>query len=795
MKELFLFSAFIVTALSVICVFISKSHKTRVAKYIMRLHTMAALSLFFAVVPVFVADKTVATVFISLYYASIDWYLFTFVDFLFSFTDTPFDAPLIRIFRTDFKILSIADSFLIMSTVITNFTFSLTNAVSDGILTIWKETKCSGFRVHEIFDYIVTAFILFFLVKKLVTVARFHKQKIVVVLACFIVMMMINISFMLVGPDYRFSVIFYGILSLCINYVALTLVPLKLNLRIKELIAENISDAVACFDTVGRCIFMNRSAHRLFKNEDECCEKLSAYGIEDASNLTERKFTDEFEIEGKTRHFNVVLKNLNDKKNRRIGTYLVYSDITHEIDMIQKEKFLSSHDSLSRFYNRSTFFKKMDEILQTDPHVSRYLICTNIKNFKLLNDRFGSQYGDRILKMQAGLFRDMLTHIGDGTIIEDSQSADCIIGRISGDRFGILIRKDDYRANDLQSDMIKIQKAACIGKYKLRMLAGIYEINRENAYYESVYSMYDKCTLAIKNVSDEYEKVIHFYDSTLMEKLKHERKIISMFENALENHEFCMYLQPQVSSKSQNAVGAEALVRWQSKEGMIPPSDFVPVLENASLIHKLDRYIWGEAVRKLAEWEKRGIDMYIAVNISVKDFYYLDLYKEFTSLVEEYGISPENLKLEITETVLMHDMKMHTQVLESLRQYGFFIEMDDFGSGYSSLSMLKNIKMDILKIDMAFLKKSRNQERSRTIIKSIIWMAKELGMKIVTEGVEETSQVDFLTDIGCDIFQGYFYSRPICVAEFEKRFMNSSLGSQNDSADESTNETTEGDAE
>jgi len=316
-----------------------------------------------------------------------------------------------------------------------------------------------------------------------------------------------------------------------------------------------------------------------------------------------------------------------------------------------------------------------------------------------------------------------------------------------------------------------VQNSDGIGKYKLRVLLGIYEITEDSLFTESVYSMYDKANLAIKNVSDEVSNMVYFYDSALMEQLKHERKIIGMFENALEEGEFCMFLQPQVSSRTKRAVGAEALVRWVSKNGMVPPGEFIPVLENASLIHRLDRFIWEEAAKKLAEWKSKGIDLYIAVNISVKDFYYLDLYGEFTSLVEKYGINPGNLKLEITETVLMHDLKMHSEILSKLRAYGFFIEMDDFGSGYSSLSMLKSIKMDILKIDMAFLKKSKNPERSKTIIESIINMAKKLGMKIVTEGVEENQHVKFLTDAGCDIFQGYYYSCPVSVSEFEEKFM------------------------
>ncbi len=769
MRSIFLICAVAVIGLSIVCIFISASHNKRISKYMAGLHLMAVLSTLSASVPLFTSDLAVATVSTSIYYAIIDWYLFAFVDFLFAFTETPFDAPLIKVFRTDFKILGIADSFLILSTLFTDFTFTLQEVVKDGVLIMWKETREYGFMVHSIFDYIITFFILIFLIKKLASAAKFHKQKILFVIACFAIMMIMNLGFMIFGSQYRFSVISYGLLTLFINVIGFYIIPLKLNLKIKALIAEDMSDAVVCFDSDSECVFMNRMAKKIFKTEEKCKRRLYFYS---ATNEDSLKMRDDLEVDGKIKHFNILLNTMRDSKGRRVGSYMVFSDISREIEMIEKEKYHSTHDFLTGFYNRSTFFKEMEAVINKEPNVQRYMVCTNIKNFKMLNDRFGSEYGDRILKMQACVLRDLLRLVGGGKIIDGSKATDCLVGRISGDRFGIFVRKDSFDIDDFCNRTIKIQQAGGIGKYKLRILVGIYEISEESIASDSVYSMYDKANLSIKNVSDEIAKMVYFYDSALMEQLNHERKIIGMFDKAMEDGEFCMFLQPQVSSKTKKAVGAEALVRWHSSNGMVPPGEFIPVLENASLIHKLDRFIWEEAAKKLSEWKSKGINLYIAVNISVKDFYYLDLYSEFTSLVEKYGINPGNLKLEITETVLMHDVRMHSEILTKLRNYGFFIEMDDFGSGYSSLSMLKSIKMDILKIDMAFLKKSRNPERSKTIIESIIKMAKKLGMKIVTEGVEENQHVEFLTDAGCDIFQGYFYSCPISVDEFESKFMN-----------------------
>ncbi|MDE5589599.1 MAG: EAL domain-containing protein, partial [Acetatifactor sp.] len=163
-------------------------------------------------------------------------------------------------------------------------------------------------------------------------------------------------------------------------------------------------------------------------------------------------------------------------------------------------------------------------------------------------------------------------------------------------------------------------------------------------------------------------------------------------------------------------------------------------------------------------------DYHISVNISPKDFYFADIYKVFTGLVEKYEISPRNLRLEITESAIMSDFEKQLVLIQRLQEYGFLVEMDDFGSGYSSLNMLKDMPVNTLKVDMGFLRQTDHQERSRTILKMIISLSKQLGMEVITEGVETKEQVDFLTDIGCDVFQGYYFAKPMPVSEFEKKY-------------------------
>jgi EAL domain-containing protein (putative c-di-GMP-specific phosphodiesterase class I) len=252
----------------------------------------------------------------------------------------------------------------------------------------------------------------------------------------------------------------------------------------------------------------------------------------------------------------------------------------------------------------------------------------------------------------------------------------------------------------------------------------------------------------------------------------YEKNLVSEFDSALEKGQFHMFLQPQTDADG-NMLGAEALVRWiHPDRGMVPPGSFISVFERTGLIYKLDQYIWRCACERLQIWKDRGLTQYyISVNISPKDFYYLDIYSTFVDLINEYHISPENLKLEITETALMSDFDKQFMLMKRLREYGFHIEIDDFGSGYSSLNMLKDMPVDVLKIDMGFLRQTEHVKRSRIILETIVSLSKRLEMPVVVEGVETKEQLAFLKELECEAYQGYYFSKPISIDEFEKKYM------------------------
>ncbi len=255
----------------------------------------------------------------------------------------------------------------------------------------------------------------------------------------------------------------------------------------------------------------------------------------------------------------------------------------------------------------------------------------------------------------------------------------------------------------------------------------------------------------------------------MLNKIIHDQLIINSFRKNLHGDQFVVYLQPQVD-KDHNIKGAECLVRWLLPSGdMLPPFEFIGVLEEHGLIGALDEYVWDYAAKQLSLWKGTKYEsLYLSVNVSPRDFFYLDIASVFSGLCEKYEIDPAKLHIEITETALADETKKNLGTLKELQDRGFTVEIDDFGKGSSSLGLLKDIPADVLKIDKEFIQKSTNEKRIFVILESIIGMAKKLDLKVIAEGIETPEQLETLTELGCFMFQGYYFSKPIPIASFEK---------------------------
>lgn len=335
----------------------------------------------------------------------------------------------------------------------------------------------------------------------------------------------------------------------------------------------------------------------------------------------------------------------------------------------------------------------------------------------------------------------------------------------------MLIPKEKYN-EELLIREAREAFASCMNKsvmFPTINYLGVYEITERDIM---VSMMCDRARLAIASIKGDYHKLVAYYDKELRDNILYEQELISELRNAIEEGQLQMYLQPQMDSDG-NMLGAEALVRWMHpRKGQIMPGDFIPVFERNGLISDVDRFVWETACKQLKKRKDEGREnLYISVNISPKDFFFLDIHNIFMELIEKYEIDPKAIKLEITETAIVMDFNRQLDLITRLRNTGFVVEMDDFGSGYSSLNMLKDIHVDVLKIDMAFLKKARDEDRSRKILQMIIELSNQLGMPVITEGVETAEQVKFLTEMGCGMFQGYYFAKPMTVNEFEARYL------------------------
>lgn len=435
-----------------------------------------------------------------------------------------------------------------------------------------------------------------------------------------------------------------------------------------------------------------------------------------------------------------------------LGSYL--GTTRENAAVYAKLEYRLNYDSLTKAYNRYGFYKNAQKLIKEHTDTEYCLILSDIKSFKLINEIYGENIADKIL-------------IDEVNIIRQKMKGNSVLGRLNGDIIAMVIPKE-YLSEKEFSDMIKLLSDRYSNKnFRLHIYLGVYYIKDVN---ETIRQMVDKVSLVIMKSKGNMSNYILYYDENSYRNDIFKQQLIGEFETALNENQFCMYLQPQ-TDKDGNMLGAEALIRWNHPNmGLIMPGAFIECFEDAGLIYRLDNYIWEEAAKQLKIWKDSGYNYYISVNISAKDFYHIDVYQTFKNLVSKYGIDTDKLHIEITETALSEDKQAAHKTIERLHDEGFIIEIDDFGSGYSSFNFLKDVCADVIKIDRVFLKKSSHEERGEQILRSIISLSHDIGMDVITEGVENVDQLSMLAKMNCDWFQGYYFSKPIIVGDFEEKY-------------------------
>lgn len=445
------------------------------------------------------------------------------------------------------------------------------------------------------------------------------------------------------------------------------------------------------------------------------------------------------------------LKGLNNTLTRVLG---ILQNVHTEMEIKAELEFRADYDSITCLYNSEAFYKKCVEMIYLNKEVKHAVISVDIDRFRMINERFGIDAGNKCLEYMGRIIRLSLPWNGAAA-------------RYQGDVFSVLLPyekdQDILKYMDTLNNQFEFEEAAKCGS---TLSFGVYKITDTEI---PVRLMCDRARLAKKEIKGNALRNYAVYDDMIRLQMREQAEIESEMQAALDHHEFVMYLQPKYDLKTETICGAEALVRWKHPtRGLRMPGDFLPLFENNGFVKKLDEYMWESAARYLSELQSRGIFLPISVNISRLHINNTSLTEVLMGLVEKYGILPQTLELEITENLFMEDVSELYETMIKLKKAGFIIEMDDFGSGYSSLNMLRSAPVDVIKIDRFFLDEIMSTKRGRIIVENSIVMSKQLGMIVVAEGVETREQLEFLQASGCDIAQGYYYSKPITVAEFEK---------------------------
>lgn len=443
---------------------------------------------------------------------------------------------------------------------------------------------------------------------------------------------------------------------------------------------------------------------------------------------------------------------------------VTFVDIEDELAEIE----MSGRDILTGLLQHNTFCDAVEGIIREDERgilAGDYaMVCFDIIRFKAVNDIFGNKEGDRLLK-----------HIG--TVLQKTLKPEDFSCRSNADRF-LFFTKTSGKELGVMVDKLMDDISDFDLPFEIMCNMGIY-VTCDTVLPAGM--MIDRARLAQSTIKGSYTIKVSYYQESLRAAMLTEQDILAIAGTALEEKHFVLYYQPQYNHVDGTIIGAEALVRWKHPErGLISPGIFIPIFEKNGYISKLDFYVFEQACDFLKRCRERGLPMIpISTNFCRHDIFLTDFAEKLEEIRSRYDIPAKYLRVEITESAIMGSNEQVNEMIKRLHIYGYIVEMDDFGSGYSSLNVLKDIEMDVIKLDMLFLSEETNNARGGTILSAVVRMAKWLHVPVIAEGVETLKQADFLRSIGCNYIQGYLYSRPLPEEQYVELLTGSTTGNLN----------------
>lgn len=442
---------------------------------------------------------------------------------------------------------------------------------------------------------------------------------------------------------------------------------------------------------------------------------------------------------------------------------VIKARISRSIELAENRQIISAteRDELTGLYTIEYFYRYVNQFDKYYPNADRDAICFDVNHFHVLNERFGMEKGDEILKRIAGRLEEVFSDTGS------------FICRKSADTFLVYCaHRDDY-----SSIVDQISEIGDDLHTAVKIRAGVYSSCDKKL---DIHLRFDRAKIAADKIRNKYSISVSNFDEALIDAELFAEQLVEEFPKALAEKQFMVYFQPKFDIRVDKPVlsSAEALVRWSHPTlGMISPGMFVPLFEENGLIAKLDEYVWRRTAEKIADWKERlGISVPVSVNLSRAEMYDPELVDTMEQIVSDNGISTGDLYLEITESAYVSDSDSIVNRVKMLRKHGFIIEMDDFGSGYSSLNMISELPLDALKLDMMFIRTAFEKKNDTRMISIVIDIADYLGVPVIAEGVETEEQYLALKKLGCAIIQGYYFSKPVPASDFD-RFLLEKKGS------------------
>ena len=688
-------------------------------------------------------DERVMFFMVSICHAAYDWMLF----FMMEFTSELVGRKRDGFIRVLFIVLCSLDSAALLTSPINHFSFSY--AIREGSYnSVALVEPKAFFAVHLVVGTAMIVIILALLFKGIWENSRYYRVRYEIVgIVCILTMIFILIFIFDDRSVVDISKLFMGVAAVMLSVASFDFQPLRLMRNLQSFVDENMSDATVIYDNKGNILKINSKAKKLIpedirKSKDSLMKALEME--EECDRIIKPMGESTYEV---------VYKPEYDARNFYVGCTFIFYDVTENLKRLEREHRAATIDALTGCYNRVGFLEGADKFIEEKGIDGGYAVMVSgIRDFKGINGLYGTRAGDRVLK-------EIAKRLSDYSI-----SIPMLYGRTAEGKFTSILPFEflDKVVNEITHIQIPLEEELTVNVNLCHGFVVMTDMTKPVEYY------YEIALLALAECKKNVSNPVLEYSKDMALEQRRTQSLIAEMHEAVEKGEFFIELQPQVDLKTNKITGAEALVRWNHPTlGIIPPGEFVPLFEDNGFISKVDRFVWDKAAEVLKRFETEGgYEGHISVNVSRVDIMGMDVVDELVKIVKYHDVLPEKLHIEVTESACIGDKDTLINVMDGLREKGFIVEIDDFGSGYSSLNALMDLPFDVVKLDMDFMKEKKSDEKSGVIVNAMAGMIHDLNAKIIVEGVETDESVAKALGIEGDAAQGYHYSKPVPVDEF-----------------------------